>query len=92
MGRGNAGKIGAIPPPQAQAAGPPTIRIETYPMFGFAVQRAGEDGQDRILSIFKPDGVRFDFPLDSEAAKQLSERLLAPSVPGSTGIVVPGEE
>lgn len=80
-----------MPPPQQQVQ-IPVLKIETYPEFGFAVQRAGEDGKARILSIYKPDGIRFDFPLDEESAKNLSERLLAPSVPGQPGIVIPGEE
>lgn len=86
MGRGNAGKTGHMPPPPRPV---PVLEIRQYPQFGYAVDRAGQDGKGRILSIYLPNGRRLDFPFDEDAAKELSERLLAPSVPGAGGIVLP---
>lgn len=89
MGRGNAGKTGHMPPPQPQSMQIPVLKIVQYPQFGFTVERAGQDGKGRILSIYLPEGERLDFPFDEESSKGLSERLLAPSVPGAGGVVLP---
>jgi hypothetical protein len=75
-------------PPQ-QAAAPPIREIRQYPAFGYSVERAGPEGKDRIVSFYHPDGIRRDYPLEAEAAKMLSEALLAPSVPATGGVVVP---
>jgi hypothetical protein len=88
MGSNVEGKKGLRPPPQ-QAAAPAVHEIRQYPVFGFAIERAGPTGEDRILAFSHPDGIRRDYPLEAEAAKQMSERLLAPSVPGSDGVVLP---
>jgi hypothetical protein len=74
---------------QHAAPSMPVSEIVTYPQFGFTIQRAGEDGAARVVTIFTPSGKQINLPLDSASAKEMSERLLAPSVPGNQGVVVP---
>lgn len=87
MGSNTAGKKG-LAPPQPQQPGIIVIEIRQYPQFGFAVERAGAEGADRIIQFYHPDGIRRDYPFEAEVAKQLSERILAPSVPDAGGVVL----
>jgi hypothetical protein len=88
---GNAGGKKALgPPPPRQPQGPVVIEIRQYPAFGFSVDRAGAEGKDRIVSFYHPDGVRRDYPLEEEAAKEMAHKLLSPGVEKANVVVPPG--
>lgn len=75
--------------PPGDPRGPATVETTILPAFGFSVERAGPEGRDRILRIIRPAdpfaNVQkiLELPFDSESSKELSERLLAPSVPAA---------